>query len=35
MDGEKVEAQPGDFYGGWMTGDIEGRVKGGVGTWGW
>ncbi|KAI4145534.1 MAG: hypothetical protein LQ341_002362 [Variospora aurantia] len=35
VDGEKVEAQPGDFYGGWMTSDIEGPVKGGPGTWGW
>ncbi|KAL6715637.1 hypothetical protein ACLMJK_006598 [Lecanora helva] len=35
VDGEKVEPQPGDFYGGWVTGDIEGRVKGGSGTWGW
>ncbi|RUS29396.1 hypothetical protein BC938DRAFT_480711 [Jimgerdemannia flammicorona] len=23
-----VEPQPGDFYGGWMTSDIEGKVKG-------
>lgn len=28
VDGEKVEAQPGDFYGGWVTSDIEGIVKG-------
>ncbi|KAL8655003.1 MAG: hypothetical protein Q9210_001165 [Variospora velana] len=35
VDGEKVEAQPGEFYGGWMTSDIEGPVKGGPGTWGW
>ncbi|GAB7363020.1 hypothetical protein MBLNU230_g3314t1 [Neophaeotheca triangularis] len=36
VDGEKVEAQPGDFYGGWMTSDIErSSVKGGPGTWGW
>ncbi|KAM0805701.1 hypothetical protein BDR22DRAFT_884671 [Usnea florida] len=35
VDGEEVEAQPGDFYGGWVTSDIEGRVKGGPGTWGW
>ncbi|MCJ1301189.1 hypothetical protein MMC08_003988 [Hypocenomyce scalaris] len=35
VDGEKVEPQPGDFYGGWMTSDIEGKVKGGPGTWGW
>lgn len=36
VDGEKVEPQPGDFYGGWMTSDIErSSVKGGPGTWGW
>ncbi|KZP33201.1 DUF427-domain-containing protein [Athelia psychrophila] len=35
VDGELVTAQPGDFYGGWMTNDIEGKVKGGPGTWGW
>ncbi|KAH6648682.1 hypothetical protein BKA67DRAFT_661638 [Truncatella angustata] len=28
VDGEKVEPQPGDFYGGWVTGDIDGIVKG-------
>lgn len=35
VDGELVTPQPGDFYGGWMTSDIEGPVKGGPGTWGW
>lgn len=35
VDGEKVISQPGDFYGGWMTSDIEGNVKGPPGTWGW
>jgi uncharacterized protein (DUF427 family) len=35
VDDEKVEAQPGDFYGGWKTSDIEGMLKGGPGTWGW
>lgn len=35
LDDEAVEAQPGDFYGGWLTSDIEGRVKGGPGTLGW
>ena len=30
---EKVEAQPGDFYGGWTTSWIEGRrIKGAPGT---
>ena len=32
---ELVVAQPGDFYGGWITSDIVGPFKGGVGTWGW
>lgn len=35
VDGEKVESQPGDFYGGWITKDIVGPFKGGAGTWGW
>ncbi len=35
VDGERVEAQPGDFYGGWITSDIVGPFKGGAGTWGW
>ncbi|MBW4649416.1 MAG: DUF427 domain-containing protein [Kastovskya adunca ATA6-11-RM4] len=35
VDGEKVQAQPGDFYGGWITSDIVGPFKGSVGTWGW
>ena len=32
---EQVRAQPGDFYGGWLTSDIAGPVKGGPGTFGW
>ena len=28
VDGEQVERQPGDFYGGWVTSEIEGIVKG-------
>ena len=32
---EKVQAQPGDFYGGWITSNIVGPFKGGPGTWGW
>lgn len=32
---EKVQAQEGDFYGGWITQDIVGPFKGGAGTWGW
>ena len=30
---EKVEAQPGEFYGGWKTKNIEGKVNGGSGAW--
>lgn len=33
--GELVQAQSGDFYGGWITSEIVGPFKGGVGTWGW
>ncbi|PHH90990.1 hypothetical protein CDD83_2011 [Cordyceps sp. RAO-2017] len=32
VDGEQVEPQPGDFYGGWVTSDIDGVVKGNRGT---
>jgi uncharacterized protein (DUF427 family) len=32
---EKVTAQEGDFYGGWITSNIVGPFKGGPGTWGW
>lgn len=32
VDGEEVEAQPGDFYGGWVTSEIEGIVKGNTGN---
>lgn len=35
VDGELVQAQEGDFYGGWITKDIVGPFKGGTGTWGW
>ncbi|MEM6530497.1 MAG: DUF427 domain-containing protein [Chloroflexota bacterium] len=35
VDDEKVQAQEGDFYGGWITSDIVGPFKGGPGTWGW
>ena len=34
-DGEVVQAQPGDFYGGWITREIIGPFKGAPGTWGW
>ncbi len=32
---EKVKAQEGDFYGGWITSKIVGPFKGGAGTWAW
>ncbi|KAK3331303.1 hypothetical protein B0H66DRAFT_573050 [Apodospora peruviana] len=32
-DGERAHPQPGDFYGGWITSDIEGVIKGQWGTW--
>ncbi|MGE0102046.1 MAG: DUF427 domain-containing protein [Blastocatellales bacterium] len=35
VDEEQVTAQPGDFYGGWITGDIVGPFKGDPETWGW
>lgn len=35
VDDEKVVAQEGDFYGGWITADVIGPFKGAVGSWGW
>jgi uncharacterized protein (DUF427 family) len=35
VDEERVTPQAGDFYGGWITSDIEGPFKGGPGTTGW
>ncbi|NJR66026.1 MAG: DUF427 domain-containing protein [Leptolyngbyaceae cyanobacterium CRU_2_3] len=35
VDGEQVTAQPGDFYGGWITREIIGPFKGTKGSWGW
>jgi uncharacterized protein (DUF427 family) len=35
VNGEKVQPQPGDFYGGWITSDIVGPFKGSPGTLGW
>ena len=32
---EVVQAQEGDFYGGWITSNIVGPIKGAPGTWGW
>ncbi|MBD5606547.1 MAG: DUF427 domain-containing protein [Candidatus Eremiobacteraeota bacterium] len=35
VDDELVVAQPGDFYGGWVTRDVVGPIKGSPGTSGW
>lgn len=35
VDGEVVQAQEGDFYGGWITSAVEGPFKGGPGTSSW
>lgn len=35
VDGEKVSAQEGDFYGGWITSEVVGPFKGAPGTAGW
>ena len=35
VDDEPVQAQEGDFYGGWITSDIVGPFKGAPGTSGW
>jgi uncharacterized protein (DUF427 family) len=35
VDGERVRAQRGGFYGGWITGEIVGPFKGEPGTSGW
>ena len=32
---ERVTPQPGGFYGGWITGDLEGPFKGVPGSMGW
>lgn len=32
VDGERVRAQEGDFYGGWITNDIVGPFEGGAGS---
>ena len=34
-DGELVQAQPGNFYGGWITSDVVGPFKGVPNSWGW
>ncbi|MBC7459991.1 MAG: DUF427 domain-containing protein [Thermoleophilia bacterium] len=35
IDGVDVTPQEGDFYGGWVTPNIHGKLKGGPGTRGW
>jgi uncharacterized protein (DUF427 family) len=35
LDDERVQAQEGGFYGGWITADIAGPFKGAPGTRGW
>lgn len=35
LDDELVQAQPGDFYGGWITADLRGPFKGPPGTRTW
>ena len=35
VDGERVAAQAGDFYGGWITSKVQGPFKGAPGTSGW
>lgn len=35
VDGEQVQANEGDFYGGWVTSKVVGPFKGGAGTLGW
>lgn len=35
VDGERVQPQPGDFYGGWITSHVRGPFKGAPGTMGW
>lgn len=35
VDDERVEPQPGGFYGGWITSDVVGPFKGAPGTLGW
>jgi uncharacterized protein (DUF427 family) len=35
VDEERARPQPGGFYGGWITSDLEGPFKGDPGTLGW
>lgn len=35
VDGERVQPQPGGYYGGWITSAVSGPFKGGPGSQGW
>jgi uncharacterized protein (DUF427 family) len=35
LDDERVQCQPGDFYGGWISAALRGPFKGAAGTTGW
>lgn len=35
INNERVKAQPGNFYGGWITRELIGPFKGAPGSWGW
>jgi hypothetical protein len=35
VDEQRVLAQPGNFYGGWITSHVKGPFKGAPGTMGW
>jgi len=35
LDHEEVQAQEGDFYGGWISSEVTGPFKGAPGTLGW
>ena len=35
LDDEAVTPQPGEFYGGWITEELDGPFKGGPGSAGW
>ncbi|WP_380170828.1 DUF427 domain-containing protein [Kineococcus sp. DHX-1] len=35
LDDEEVQAQEGDFYGGWISSEVTGPFKGAPGTMGW
>jgi len=35
LDGERVTPQPGGFYGGWVSADLTGPIKGVAGSSGW